>query len=209
MTTTGRRLTGSDLAGDPLSVAPMLLGTRLVAGDVTLRLTEVEAYWGGNDPGSHGYRGMTPRTEVMFGPAGHLYVYRSYGIHWCANVVVGSKGECAAVLLRAGEVVRGEETARDRRGDVRARDLARGPGRLTRALGLTGEHDGSALVGSRAPIALVAPDEPVDPQRIRTGPRVGVSGPGGDGADYPWRFWLDGEPTVSAYRPGKPRVRRG
>lgn len=107
MTTTGRRLTGSDLAGDPLSVAPMLLGTRLVAGDVTLRLTEVEAYWGGNDPGSHGYRGMTPRTEVMFGPPGHLYVYRSYGIHWCANVVVGSKGECAAVLLRAGEVVRG------------------------------------------------------------------------------------------------------
>lgn len=209
MTTTGRRLTGSDLAGDPLSVAPMLLGTRLVAGDVTLRLTEVEAYWGGNDPGSHGYRGVTPRTEVMFGPPGYLYVYRSYGIHWCANVVVGSKGECAAVLLRAGEVVRGEETARERRGDVRARDLARGPGRLTRALGLTGEHDGSALVGSLAPIALVAPDEPVDPQRIRTGPRVGVSGPGGDGADYPWRFWLDGEPTVSAYRPGKPRVRRG
>lgn len=209
MTTRGRRLTGADLAGDPLSVAPTLLGVRLVAGDVTLRLTEVEAYWGGNDPGSHGYRGMTPRTEVMFGPPGHLYVYRSYGIHWCANVVVGPKGECAAVLLRAGEVVTGEETARERRGDARDRDLARGPGRLTRALGLTGEHNGSALVGSRAPFALVAPDHPVDPARVRTGPRVGVSGPGGDGGDYPWRFWLEGEATVSAYRPGRARVRRG
>lgn len=204
----GRRLARSDLAGDPLSIAPTLLGLHLVAGPVTLRLTEVEAYWGTNDPGSHGYRGMTPRTEVMFGAPGHLYVYRSYGVHWCANVVVGAKGECAAVLLRAGEVVVGADLAAGRREGAAYRDLARGPGRLTRALGITGEHSGSAVAGRGAPFALV---EPVDrpEQRIATGPRVGVSGPGGDGAAYPWRFWLDGEPTVSAYRPGRPRVRRG
>ncbi|WP_114202900.1 DNA-3-methyladenine glycosylase [Janibacter anophelis] len=202
-----RRWTRADLARDPLSVARSLLGTHLVAGPVSLRLTEVEAYWGTGDPGSHGYRGMTPRTEVMFGPPGHLYVYRSYGIHWCANIVCGTKGECAAVLLRAGEVVAGHDTVTARRPDVRERDLARGPGRLTVALGLHGDDNGAALVGRGSPFVLTAPAEPVDDARVRTGPRVGVSGPGGDGATYPWRFWIEGEPSVSAYRPGK--VRRG
>lgn len=168
---------------------------------VTLRLTEVEAYHGAHDPGSHGYRGPTPRTEVMFGPPGRLYVYRSYGIHWCVNVVCGSKGECAAVLLRAGEVVEGHELVADRRPGVRERDLARGPGNLTKALGIHGEHDGAALVGRGAPAALWA--APAADRVVRTGPRVGVSGPGGDGDTYPWRFWLDDEPTVSAYRPGR------
>lgn len=209
MTTGGRRLVRSDLAGDPLSVAPLLLGVRLVVGEVTLRLTEVEAYWGSNDPGSHGYRGPTPRTEVMFGPPGHLYVYRSYGIHWCANVVVGTKGECAAVLLRAGEVVDGVDLASSRRPGASKRDLARGPGRLTKALGLTGEDDGAGVVGRGAPFALLAPEHALDPALVSTGPRVGVSGPGGDGDAYPWRFSIAGEPTVSTYRPGRPRVRRG
>lgn len=209
MARAGRRLVRADLAGDPLSLAPTLLGAHLVVGPVTLRLTEVEAYRGSEDPGSHGFRGMTPRTEVMFGPPGHLYVYRSYGIHWCANIVCGTKGECAAVLLRAGEVVAGQDLALARRPGVSTRDLARGPGRLTTALGITGDDSGAPVVGRGAPFALHAPVDPVDPEVIRTGPRVGVSGPGGDGERYPWRFWLEGEPTVSAYRPGKPRVRRG
>lgn len=203
----GRRWGRDDLAGDPLRVARSLLGAHLVAGPVTLRLTEVEAYWGTNDPGSHGYRGVTPRTEVMFGPPGHLYVYRSYGIHWCANVVCGRVGECAAVLLRAGEVVAGHDVVAERRPGVPVRDLARGPGRLTKTLGLVGEDDGASLVGRGAPFALYGPPEPVPDTLVRTGPRVGVSGPGGDGETYPWRTWIDGEATVSAYRPGK--VRRG
>ncbi|MGO1167720.1 MAG: DNA-3-methyladenine glycosylase [Janibacter sp.] len=179
------------------------MGTHLVAGGVVLRLTEVEAYHGTLDPGSHGYRGMTPRTEVMFGPPGHLYVYRSYGIHWCANVVCGTKGECAAVLLRAGEVVAGHDLVAMRRPDVRERDLARGPGRLTKTLGLGGDDNGASVIGRGAPFALHAPSEPVPDELVRTGPRVGVSGPGGDGGAYPWRYWLDGESTVSAYRPGR------
>lgn len=205
----GARLTRADLGGDPLTVARSLLGAHLEAGPVTLRLTEVEAYWGPADPGSHGYRGITPRTEVMFGPPGHLYVYRSYGIHWCCNVVCGATGECAAVLLRAGEVVDGDEVVRQRRPSVPARDLARGPGRLTKALGIGGQDNGAALVGRGAPFVLRAPRAPVAEERIRTGPRVGVSGPGGDGAAYPWRFWLDAEPSVSVYRPGKQRTPRG
>ena len=201
--TLSRDLTLRDLGRGPLEVARDLLGVHLVAGGVTLRLTEVEAYHGPADPGSHGYRGMTPRTEVMFGPSGRVYVYRSYGIHWCVNVVCGAKGECAAVLLRAGEVVRGHDLVAARRPDVRHRDLARGPGRLTKALGISGEDNGASVVGRRAPFALRAPSEGVPEAVVRTGPRVGVSGPGGDGRTHPWRFWIDGERTVSPYRPGR------
>lgn len=146
---------------------------------------------------------MTPRTEVMFGPPGRLYVYRSYGIHWCVNVVCGTKGECAAVLLRAGEVVSGHDLVAERRPGVRERDLARGPGCLTKALDITGEDDGRAVVGRDAPFVLRAPGTPPSDEEVRTGPRVGVSGPGGDGTAYPWRYWLTGEATVSAYRPGR------
>ncbi|MFK5634971.1 MULTISPECIES: DNA-3-methyladenine glycosylase [unclassified Ornithinimicrobium] len=193
-----------------LEVAPELLGAHLAAGGVTVRVTEVEAYAGTRDPGSHAYRGPTPRTEVMFGPAAHLYVYFSYGMHWCCNVVCGPEGEAAAVLLRAGEVVDGMQRARSRRDAGRdrphpVRDLARGPARLASTLGLNRDHDGLDLL---APAAAVQVQVPVAPHgtRVRRGPRVGVSGPGGDATVYPWRFWLDGEPTVSAYRPavGRP-----
>ncbi len=188
------------LAGDVLDVAPALLGWRLTHGGVTVRLTEVEAYAGGADPGSHAYRGRTPRTEVMFGPPGRLYVYFTYGMHWCANVVTGPDGAASAVLLRGGEVVAGHDLAAQRRPGVRERDLARGPARLTTTLGIDGAQDGLDLLDRATDGRLDPPAEPVAPARVRTGPRVGVSGPGGDGDAHPWRYWLDGEPTVSPYR---------
>ena len=145
----------------------------------------------------------------MFGRAGHLYVYFSYGMHWCANVVCGVPGTASAVLLRAGEVVAGSEAAAGRRPGVRERDWARGPARLTTTLGLGRGDDGVDACGRRREPRFEAPVESVDPARIRSGPRVGVTGPGGDGAAFPWRFWLDGEPTVSAYRPGVVRRAAG
>ena len=195
-------------AEDVLDVAPALLGCTLSHAGVTVRLTEVEAYAGQVDPGSHAFRGPTPRTRVMFGPAGHLYVYFSYGMHWCTNVVCGPEGEASAVLLRAGEVVAGEDVAADRRAGIARRDWARGPARLAATLALTGEQSGLDACMPRGRARFHAPVEHVATTRVRTGPRVGVSGTGGDAAAYPWRFWLDGEPTVSTYRPAKPRVRR-
>lgn len=183
------------LAGAPLDVAPRLLGAVLRHGSVSVRLTEVEAYAGAADPGSHAYRGRTRRNEVMFGPAGRLYVYFTYGMHHCANVVCGPPGEAGAVLVRAGEVVEGLEVARDRRDGARDRDLARGPARLCRALGIGPEHNGADL-GS-GPV-LLTPVETV-PGVVVTGPRVGLR----HAAERPWRFWLEGEPSVSAYRPAK------
>ncbi|HYN29068.1 MAG TPA: DNA-3-methyladenine glycosylase [Dermatophilaceae bacterium] len=192
-----------------LEVAPDLLGCRFTAGGVTLRLTEVEAYAGeAGDPGSHAFRGRTPRTAVMFGPPGHLYVYFTYGMHWCANVVCGRDGAASAVLLRAGGVVGGHEVAARRRAGVRERDWARGPARLATTVGLGGGDNGVDVCGPATGPRFEGPAAPVDPARVRTGPRVGVSGPGGDPTAYPWRFWLDGEPTVSAYRPGVARRRR-
>ncbi|WP_425555747.1 DNA-3-methyladenine glycosylase [Georgenia halophila] len=191
--------------------ARAVLGSVLTVRDdgteVAVRLTEVEAYSGELDPGSHAYRGRTPRTTPMFESGGRLYVYFTYGMHWCANLVCGSPGTASALLMRGGEIVRGVDAARSRRGAARSdRDLARGPARLAQALGLTGEDSGLELaVGGRAELTL---DEPADPARIRTGPRVGVTGPGGDGTAYPWRFWIDGEPTVSDYRPAVRRNRR-
>jgi DNA-3-methyladenine glycosylase len=189
-----------------LDVAPDLLGStvehRSAAGRVAVRLTEVEAYDGQNDPGSHAFRGQTPRNAVMFGPPGRVYVYFTYGMHWCMNLVCGPPGAASAVLLRAGEVVAGEELALSRRTTSRTpRDLARGPARLTVALGVDRRHDGADATDRRSPL-IVRRGEPVDPGRVRTGPRVGVAG---DGAGHAWRFWLDGEPTVSAYRPAVSR----
>ena len=195
-------------AEDVLDVAPALLGCTLTHAGVTVRLTEVEAYAGQVDPGSHAFRGPTPRTRVMFGPAGHLYVYFSYGMHWCTNVVCGPEGEASAVLLRGGEVVAGQDLAADRRRGIARRDWARGPARLAATLALTGEQSGLDACMPRGRARFDAPAEHVAATRIRTGPRVGVSGAGGDAAAYPWRFWLDGEPTVSTYRPAKPRARR-
>nr|WP_307812434.1 DNA-3-methyladenine glycosylase [Phycicoccus sp. CSK15P-2] len=196
------------LAGDVLEVAPALLGARLSHGGVTVRLTEVEAYAGTDDPGSHAFRGRTPRTEVMFGPAGRLYVYFTYGMHFCANVVTGPEGEASAVLLRAGEVVDGSDSARRGRTHLGERDLARGPARLAVALGLARDENGLDLLDATSDGALTLADDLTMAQRVRTGPRVGVSGPGGDGTVFPWRFWLADEPTVSVYRPAA-RRRRG
>ncbi|MYV49150.1 DNA-3-methyladenine glycosylase [Streptomyces sp. SID2888] len=179
-----------------------LLSTQAEEGGVVVRLTEVEAYAGMADPASHAYRGPSRRNAVMFGPAGHLYVYHSYGMHWCVNVVTGQEGTASAVLLRAGEVIEGEELARARRGErTTARNLARGPGNLTQALGLTGEHYGVNLLG-HGPVRLEPPRCAVGP--VRHGPRVGVS----RAADWPWRWWLEGEPSVSAYRKAVPRRKR-
>lgn len=191
------------LAGPVLDVAPDLLGCHLTAGGVTVRLTEVEAYAGAVDPGSHAFRGRTPRTEVMFGPPGHLYVYFTYGMHWCANLVTGVEGAASAVLLRAGEVVAGHDVAAARRPGIRERDWARGPARLAAALGLGRDDNGVDVCGPAPEPRLERPGGRVDPALIRTGPRVGVSGPGGDGTAYPWRFWIDADPTVSVYRPGR------
>jgi DNA-3-methyladenine glycosylase len=190
------------LAEDALVVAPRLLGARLhstVDGVTVLaRITEVEAYEGGIDAASHAYRGPTRRTEVMFGAAGHLYCYFVYGMHWCANVVCQRDGVAAAVLLRAAEIVEGEQAARARTtAAVPSRKLASGPARLARSLGLTGAMSGLDLLDPSSAVRLVRLDPPV-PGSYRTGPRVGVAA----AAEYPWRFWLPDEPSVSAYRPG-------
>jgi len=196
-----------DLSRPVVEVAPALLGSRLAGPDgVVVRLTEVEAYAGtGEDPGSHAHRGPTPRTEVMFGPAGRAYVYLSYGMHWCMNVVTGPDGVAAAVLLRAGEVVDGLEVARSRRPGVADRDLCRGPARLTRTLGVTRAHRGVDLLEAASPLRLLPGTVDRSSCEVRSGPRTGVSG---DGAPIPWRFWLEGEPTVSPYRPAVRRARR-
>ncbi len=183
-----------NLEGPVEEVAPGLLGCLLVADGVTLRVTEVEAYAGeGQDPASHAHRGRTPRTEIMFGPPGRLYVYFTYGMHWCANVVTGPEGEAAAVLLRAGEVLDGFQLARARRPGAADRDLCRGPARLARTLGLDRDALGLDLLDptSRVQLRTGSPGGPV-----LAGPRVGVS----QGGATPWRFWVAGEPSVSPYR---------
>ena len=197
------RPTRADLEQPVLDVAPLLLGCLIEAGPVAVRITEVEAYDGtGLDPASHAHRGPTPRTEVMFGPAGFAYVYFSYGMHWCLNVVTGRAGSASAVLLRAGEVVRGVDIARARRPAARRDlDLARGPARLCSALGVDGASSGLDLLDRRSPLQLVCREGDLDPATVRIGPRVGISQAEG----RPWRFWLHGQPSVSQYRPATRR----
>jgi DNA-3-methyladenine glycosylase len=201
------------LAGHPADVAPALLGARLtsrVGGLVAVRITEVEAYGGiGEDPGSHAHRRRTARNASMFGEPGHAYVYFTYGMHWCLNVVAHTHGQAGAVLLRAGEVVDGLDTARGRRAAARAaHERARGPARLAAALGVTGEQDGADLFDPAGELHLVLPAAAPDggpaavPKGTAHGPRTGVSGPG---AATPWRFWMVADPTVSPHRPGRPR----
>ena len=195
-----------DWLSDPADVvAPRLLGCELTAHGVRVRLTEVEAYSGqGDDPASHAHRGPTPRNAVMFGPAGYAYVYFVFGMHWCLNISCGPDGLASAVLLRAGEVVAGEELARARRGAATPhRDLARGPARLASALGIDRAANGTGMIDGSGPLRL-------EPSRgeagdISCGPRVGVAA----AHDVPWRFWLTGDPTVSPYRRHTPRVRGG
>jgi len=178
-----------------LEAAPLLLGAVLSRGGVSLRVTEVEAYLGNTDPGSHAFRGRTPRTGPMFGPPGHLYAYFSYGMHVCANVVCGPEGEASALLMRGGEIIAGLPEARIRRPTARTDSaLARGPALLTKALGISLLDSGADL--GEAPFELTLSDGAAS---FLTGPRTGVSGVGG-GADYPWRFWLPGEASVSVYR---------
>ena len=199
---------------DSLEAAPALLGAVVTvadsAGRVAIRLTEVEAYRGEKDPGSHAFRGRTARNASMFEAGGCIYVYFTYGMHHCLNIVTGPAGVSRAVLLRGGEIVDGIELARARRPAARTdRDLARGPARLCAALGLDRSDDGSLLGGSGSRISLTLPEpqRTPEPELIRSGPRTGVAGPGGDGEAFPWRFWLDGEPTVSTYRPAVARRR--
>jgi DNA-3-methyladenine glycosylase len=194
-----------------LEVATDLLGAvvthRGEHGPVSVRLTEVEAYDGANDPGSHAFRGRTPRTAVMFGRAGHVYVYFTYGMHWCMNLVCGPVGEASAVLLRAGEVVEGADLAAVRRPTAKTpRELARGPARLTGALGVDGGCNGADATDPLSPLTVTgsAGRRGRDRGEVLHGPRVGVAG---DGAVHPWRFWLSGEPSVSAYRPAVSRRR--
>ncbi len=208
-----------------VEVAPDLLGCVLehqtADGLVAVELTEVEAYEGQSDPASHAYRGKTRRNAVMFGPPGHAYVYFTYGMHFCVNLVcLGEGGSASAVLLRAGAVIAGEDLARSRRtrgaASVASRDLARGPARLCQALGIDRSLDGTDVCASGSPLRVRTgartsarsatvlargDDPPGTPRRIVTGPRVGVS----RAAEVPWRFWYEGEPTVSAYRPFVPR----
>ena len=193
----------AELADDVLTAAVRLLGTTFEAdtpeGTVAVRLVEVEAYRGADDPAAHSFRGRTPRNAVMFGPPGHLYVYFVYGMHFCVNISCLPDGEPAAVLLRAGEVVSDLGMARVRRPTARRdADLARGPARLAALLGLSREHNGIDVTDPTSPVRVRA-ERPVDPALVRTGPRVGVAA----GHTTPWRFWIDGSAAVSPYRPGR------
>jgi DNA-3-methyladenine glycosylase len=182
--------------------AKTLLGWRLTANGVTVRLTEVEAYSGlGDDPASHAHRGPTNRNAVMFGPPGRLYVYQIYGMHFCANIVCSPAGEAAAVLLRAAAVVEGVELARRRRPAARTDDdLAAGPAKLMQVLALDKGANGTSVIDGAGP-ATLSPGE--RPESIAAGPRVGVT----SAFDVPWRFWIVGDPSVSAYRRHAPRGR--
>ena len=188
-----RRLPRTFFARPATDVAPDLLGHVLVrrlpdGTRLAARLVEVEAYEP-DDPGSHAFRGPTPRNEVMFGPPGHLYVYFTYGMHFCMNAVTRRSGEGSAVLLRAGEPLEGLDAMRERRARDRPVELCSGPGRFTQALGIARPENGADLVSR---------DEPVG-----VGIRVGVHDTSRD-----WRFWLEGNPYVSRGRPGPPSPKR-
>ena len=187
-------------------MAPDLLGrllVRRVDGGETLvaRIVETEAYQQ-DDPASHSFRGSTARNEVMFGPAGFLYVYFTYGMHFCMNVVTGRNGEGSAVLFRAAEPLDGLETMAARRGTEEPRLLCSGPARLTEALGVSRDMNGEDLVAGGN--LWIAPGRRVPPGRVTVGPRVGIS----VGVDAPWRFSETESPWVSRGRAGRPRRRR-
>jgi len=204
MAQTLRPVSPGAVARDARLVAPDLLGLVLRHGDLAGRIVEVEAYCGAEDPASHAYRGRTVRNATMFGPAGHLYVYRSYGVHWCANVVCGEEDEGAAVLLRAFRPMHGlaeMRTARTARRRPGARvladhELCRGPGCLCQALGIAGEHDGADLLAGDRGVHLE--DDGWRPPAVHQGRRVGISA----AQDEPWRWWVADAPEVSRRRSG-------
>ena len=193
---------------DSLDLAPLLLNKLLVCGSRVVRIVEVEAYRGETDPASHAFRGRTARNATMFGPAGHLYVYFTYGMHWCANVVCGGEGEARAVLLRAAAPVAGLDELREARFGAsllprsgrprrppsrqRDRDLCSGPAKLAQALSLTGEHNGADLVTGDRGVTLES-DGVAPPASPLVSPRVGLSA----GAEHPWRFFVEGDSNVS------------
>ena len=177
-------------------VAPELIGATLLVDGVGGRIVELEAY-DQQDPASHGYRGRTARNAAMFGPSGHAYVYRSYGIHWCLNLVCGGEGVPEAVLIRALEPTRGVDIQQRRRGVENVRALCSGPGKLCQALGITGEHDGLAL--DVPPFQLEA--RAVVPEII-TGPRIGIT----RGTELSWRYMSAGSPYLSRPAPRGARI---
>jgi DNA-3-methyladenine glycosylase len=197
-------------ARDCRVVAAELIGCRLVrrfdSGDrLIIRLVEVEAYLGdGSDAASHAHRGLTPRNRTMFGPAGRLYAYRSYGIHTCVNIVCATRGRAAAVLLRAAEPLEGLARMRALRGlppDAKKELIARGPGRLAEALGLGLDHDGQSLL--RAPLTLHAPSPRAAEIHVEQGPRVGIT----KASALPYRFFEANCPWVSPFRMGGKKTR--
>jgi DNA-3-methyladenine glycosylase len=196
-----------------VQVAPELLGCVLehqtADGLVAVELTEVEAYEGETDPASHAYHGKTQRNAVMYGPPGYAYVYFTYGMHFCVNLVCLPAGRASAVLLRAGMVTEGEDLARARRtksAEIASRDLARGPARLCQALGIDRSLDGADVCAAGSPLRIRWPGARGTDRsaKIISGPRVGIA----QAAEVPWRFWLDGEPSVSVYRAHVPRKRK-
>lgn len=181
----------------PAEVAPELLNKILVRADGrALRLVEVEAYAGSEDPAAHSFRGPTARTATMFGPAGHLYVYFSYGMHWGANAVCGPAGEGWGVLMRAGEPIAGVEAMRHVRPAARRdRDIASGPGKLSQALGITRALDGADLTSMEGGVAIVSDGTPPPAEPI-CGPRIGIS----RATDFPWRWHVPSSLHVSGRR---------
>ena len=206
-------MTAELLCTDPVTAARRLLGAVLAVGPVRARIVETEAYGGPldgpwPDAAAHSYRGPTPRNAVMFGPPGRLYTYRSHGIHVCANVSCGPDGVAAAVLLRAAVIDAGHGIATARRGAVPDTALARGPGNLCSALGITMDHNGTDLFAAGSPVRLTLSAMTLgEPCALDSGPRVGVT----QAADRSWRFWVPGDPAVSAYRrsPRAPRAGDG
>jgi len=184
---TTRALRADLFARSVHEVAPELIGATLLVDGVGGRIVEVEAY-DHEDPASHGYRGRTARNASMFGPPGHAYVYRSYGIHWCLNLVCEDVGVANAILLRALEPTHGLDAMRERRGLEAPLLLCSGPGRLCQALGVTREHDGLPL--DRPPFELLERDRPVE---VLTGPRIGIT----RAADLPWRYTESGSRLLS------------
>ncbi len=183
-------------ARDPVDVAPQLLNKVLVHGERSGRIVEVEAYRGADDPASHAFRGLTKRNAIMFGPPGYLYVYFTYGMHWCANTVCGPPGVGDAVLLRALAPLTGLDAMRALRPRARVeRDLTSGPARLCQALGITGGSDGADLVGGDRDLVIVD-DGVAPPARPGVSGRVGVT----HASELPWRWWVPGDGNVSRAR---------
>jgi DNA-3-methyladenine glycosylase len=181
---------------DPRDVAPELLNKVLVRGPRRARIVEVEAYCGGEDPGSHAFRGKTNRNATMFGPPGHLYVYFTYGMHWCANAVTGEVGEGVAVLLRAAAPLEGEDLMWALRPKARRqRDLLSGPAKLCQGFEITGADDGADIVAGRDRGIRIVDDGTPPPATPANGVRIGLSV--GRGDEHPWRWWVAGDPNVS------------